>query len=86
MSGYLKDKDGEPIQEGDKVFTRFRSGKREGEVEQIVTNGDEAAKISDINVKNPPKVSFSDQDCDIDVIKRHGHNVAHNPGTLSHTD
>jgi len=78
MSEHLKDKRDQPIQEGDKVSSHFRGGKREGVVEQIVTNEDEAAEVdSDVNVKNPPKVIFTDQ---------HGHKVAHNPGTLSHID
>ncbi|GJE85631.1 hypothetical protein PsYK624_017100 [Phanerochaete sordida] len=74
----MKDKNGEPIQEGDKVITRFRGGRREGVVEQIVMDDADASKVSgDVNIKNPPKVVFSDQ---------HGHKVAHNPGTLSRSD
>jgi hypothetical protein len=28
----IKSKDGQPIQEGDHVYTKFRGGRREGEV------------------------------------------------------
>jgi len=71
MSSEVKDKRGEPISEGDTVFTKFRGGKREGEVEKIVMTKEEAAEE---DVKNPPKVLFKDQ---------HGHQVAHNPETLT---
>ncbi|KFY09974.1 hypothetical protein V491_07859 [Pseudogymnoascus sp. VKM F-3775] len=74
MSGKLEDKTGNPIEEGDTVFTKFRGGKREGEVNKIVLN-EEAAKKE--QVKNPPKVLFEDQ---------HGHHVAHNPETLEVVD
>nr|KAE8441274.1 hypothetical protein EG329_005540 [Helotiales sp. DMI_Dod_QoI] len=74
MAETIKDKHGEPITEGDTVFTKIRGGKREGEVDEIVTSEEEAKKK---NVKNPPKVLFEDQ---------HGHRVAHNPGTLENLD
>jgi len=32
MSGQVEDKKGNPINEGDTVFTKIRGGKREGEV------------------------------------------------------
>jgi hypothetical protein len=32
MSGKVEDKTGNPIEEGDTVFTKIRGGKREGEV------------------------------------------------------
>lgn len=32
MSDKVEDRAGTPIQEGDTVFTKFRGGKREGEV------------------------------------------------------
>jgi hypothetical protein len=32
MSGKVEDKKGNPIEEGDTVFTKIRGGKREGEV------------------------------------------------------
>ncbi|KAK4032263.1 hypothetical protein C8A01DRAFT_41299 [Parachaetomium inaequale] len=67
-----KDKQGEPINEGDHVFARSRGGRHEGEVEKIVTTKEEAEKEG---VKHPPKVLFTDQ---------HGHHVQHNPGTLQH--
>lgn len=74
MSTQVEDKKGNAIDEGDRVFTKIRGGKREGEVEEIVTTQEEAKKE---NVKNPPKVVFHDQ---------HGHKVAHNPGTLENLD
>ncbi|KAG4424243.1 hypothetical protein IFR04_002647 [Cadophora malorum] len=74
MSANVEDKKGNAIDEGDRVWTKIRGGKREGEVEGIVTTEEEAKKE---NVKNPPKVIFHDQ---------HGHKVAHNPGTLENLD
>ncbi|GAB1317898.1 Hypervirulence associated protein TUDOR domain-containing protein [Madurella fahalii] len=71
MSG-LKDKNGEPINEGDHVFARSRGGRHEGEVEKIVTTEEDAKQEG---VKHPPKVLFTDQ---------HGHHVQHNPGSLQH--
>ncbi|OTA65953.1 hypothetical protein K449DRAFT_431415 [Hypoxylon sp. EC38] len=69
-----KDKRGEPISEGDTVWTKARGGKREGEVDRVINTADEAKEAG---VKNPPKASvlFKDQ---------HGHDVAHNPETLEH--
>lgn len=52
MPGDIKDKNSEPIKEGDEVWTRFRGGKREGEVEKVVKT---EAQASSENVKNPPK-------------------------------
>ncbi|KAL8786572.1 MAG: hypothetical protein Q9213_002709 [Squamulea squamosa] len=70
----IEDKTGEPIKEGDEVWTRIRGGKHEGkQVDEIVTSEEVAEEKG---VKNPPKVLYTDQ---------HGHNVAHNPGTLEHT-
>ncbi|KAG9003637.1 hypothetical protein FRB94_003026 [Tulasnella sp. JGI-2019a] len=71
MSSQVTEKQGNTISEGDTVFTKFRGGKREGEVDKIVMTHEEAKEE---NVKNPPKVLFEDQ---------HGHRVAHNPGTLT---
>ncbi|PQE16167.1 phosphatidylserine decarboxylase protein [Rutstroemia sp. NJR-2017a BVV2] len=48
----VEDKHGNTIDEGDRVFTKIRGGKREGEVENIVTTKEEAAEEK---VKNPPK-------------------------------
>ncbi|KAH9917258.1 uncharacterized protein B0H18DRAFT_1123711 [Fomitopsis serialis] len=73
-------KDGQPTEVGDIVYTKIRGGKREGEVEAIAQTQEEAERVSEelgTSVKNPPKVVFSDQ---------HGHRVAHNPGTLTHLD
>jgi hypothetical protein len=53
MSLEVKDKNGEPIKEGDHVFARSRGGRHEGEVEKIVTSKEEAEKEG---VKHPPKV------------------------------
>ncbi|TPX09582.1 uncharacterized protein E0L32_009183 [Thyridium curvatum] len=69
----VKDQDSKPIKEGDTVWTKIRGGKREGEVERVVTSEEEAKSEG---VKNPPKVLFTDQ---------HGHDVAHNPETLQHS-
>jgi len=74
MSAPVEDKKGNAIDEGDRVWTKIRGGKREGEVEDIVTTQKEAQEQK---VKNPPKVVFHDQ---------HGHKVAHNPGTLENLD
>ncbi|OBT86099.1 hypothetical protein VE02_05401 [Pseudogymnoascus sp. 03VT05] len=70
MSGKVEDKTGNPIEEGDTVFTRIRGGKREGEVDKVALDEKDAERDQ---VKNPPKVLFNDQ---------HGHDVAHNPETL----
>ncbi|KAI1483748.1 hypothetical protein K445DRAFT_63903 [Daldinia sp. EC12] len=72
MPSEVKDKQGQPIQEGDTVWTKARGGRHEGEVDRVVESSAEAREAG---VKNPPKVLFKDQ---------HGHNVAHNPGTLEH--
>lgn len=74
MASETKDKNDEPIRVGDEVYTRFRGGKREGEVERIVTTEQEAQEE---HVKHPPKVLFTDQ---------HGHHVSHNPETLQHKE
>lgn len=50
----VKDKKGEPIKEGDHVYTPIRGGRHEGDVEKVVM--DDAA-AEDEGVKNPPKVS-----------------------------
>ncbi|KAI0895079.1 hypothetical protein F4806DRAFT_469846 [Annulohypoxylon nitens] len=73
-SSEIKDKQGEPINEGDHVWTKIRGGRREGDVEQVIETADEAKEAG---VKNPPKVLFKDQ---------HGHDVSHNPGTLEHKE
>ena len=79
----MKDKEGQPIETGDQVETRFRGGKREGtvsrrnqrlvgcvlavrhinisQVEQVVTGDKDAGQVKGVDVKNPPKVVFSDQ-------------------------
>ncbi|KAI9067728.1 hypothetical protein FKP32DRAFT_1619922 [Trametes sanguinea] len=76
----VKDEEGRIINIGDEVETKYRGGKRQGEVEAIFDNEQDVEKQgSDLGVKvvNPPKVIFQDQ---------HGHRVSHNPGTLSHVD
>lgn len=55
MASKVQDKQGKPIEEGDDVWTPIRGGKREGEVEQVVTTEEEAKEA---NVKHPPKVSI----------------------------
>ncbi|KAE8554498.1 hypothetical protein TMatcc_005964 [Talaromyces marneffei ATCC 18224] len=69
----VKDRKDEDIQEGDHVWTRYRGGVREGDVQKIVMDEREARQEA---VANPPKVIFIDQ---------HGDRVAHNPTTLSKT-
>lgn len=56
MPGDIKDKNGEPIKEGEEVFTKIRGGTHTGTVEKIVTTKEEAEEEG---VKNPPKVSCS---------------------------
>jgi len=77
----IKHKQGNPIHAGDTVYTRIRGGGREGEVEAIYDKSGEVVKDSRegvrINVQNPPKIVFTDQ---------HGHQVSHNPGTLTHPE
>ncbi|KAF0485255.1 hypothetical protein F8M41_022844 [Gigaspora margarita] len=60
------------IQPGDYVSTPFRGGSRQGYVKEIVKSKEEAMKNP--TVTRPPKIVFDDQ---------HGHEVAHNPSTLS---
>ncbi|EAW19427.1 DUF2945 domain-containing protein [Aspergillus fischeri NRRL 181] len=48
----VKDKKGENINEGDHVYTRYRGGSHEGEVEKIVMD---QAEADEENVANPPK-------------------------------
>ncbi|KAF8209962.1 hypothetical protein K438DRAFT_1571376 [Mycena galopus ATCC 62051] len=74
MPQQIRDKNNQPIKEGDEVWTKMRGGKREGTVDKIVRTESEAEEAG---VKNPPKVLFTDQ---------HGHDVAHNPGTLQHKE
>ncbi|BCS07779.1 hypothetical protein ASPFODRAFT_53006 [Aspergillus luchuensis CBS 106.47] len=70
----VQDKTGEQINEGDYVYTRYRGGTHEGEVDKVVTD---EAEAHEEEVANPPKVIFHDQ---------HGHRVAHNPKTLDKTE
>lgn len=49
----IRDKHGQTIHEGDHVYTPFRGGRHEGDVEKIVTTKQEA---DEEGVKNPPKV------------------------------
>jgi hypothetical protein len=53
MPSDIKDKNGEPIKEGEEVFTKIRGGTHTGTVDKIVTTKEEAEKEG---VKNPPKV------------------------------
>lgn len=54
MPSDIKDKNSEPINEGDHVWTKIRGGRHEGDVQKIVTTEAEAKKEG---VKHPPKVS-----------------------------
>jgi hypothetical protein len=49
----IVDKEGQPIHEGDTVWTPVRGGKHEGTVDKIVMTEAEAKKEG---VKHPPKV------------------------------
>lgn len=53
MPAEIKDKQSQPIKEGDHVFARSRGGRHEGDVEKIVTAAQEAEQEG---VKHPPKV------------------------------
>jgi hypothetical protein len=53
MPTQVTDKASEPIKEGEEVWTPFRGGKHQGEVERVVTTTGEAKEE---DVKNPPKV------------------------------
>ncbi|GKT63757.1 hypothetical protein ColTof4_04661 [Colletotrichum tofieldiae] len=52
MPSDAKDKQGNPVREGDTVFTPFRAGRHEGTVEKIVANEEGAHGAG---VKNPPR-------------------------------
>ncbi|KAI9694308.1 MAG: hypothetical protein M1820_009032 [Bogoriella megaspora] len=71
MAEQVHSKEGEPIEEGDHVYTKIRGGRREGDVDKVVISEEEAKEEG---VKNPPKVLFTDQK---------GKDVAHNPETLN---
>jgi hypothetical protein len=93
MPDEIKDKNGEPIKEGDEVSTKIRGGTHTGTVEKVVTTKEEAEQEG---VKNPPKASLlmADSGREANVLTlsqvlytdQHGHNVNHNPGTLQHTE
>lgn len=53
MPSEVKDKNSEPIKEGDQVWTAFRGGHREGEADKVVTSEKQAKEEG---VKHPPKV------------------------------
>jgi hypothetical protein len=55
-SSDVKDKDGQPIHEGENVWTPIRGGEREGKVEKSVRT---EAEAKEEGVKHPPKVSSS---------------------------
>ncbi|KAH7105074.1 hypothetical protein BKA62DRAFT_435746 [Auriculariales sp. MPI-PUGE-AT-0066] len=78
----VTDKEGCDINVGDHVFTPFRGGTREGDVQAIYT--DSTTKPADgdagevtVDVKNPPKVVFTNQ---------RGKQVSHNPQALTHKE
>ncbi|GAO52206.1 hypothetical protein SAICODRAFT_32352 [Saitoella complicata NRRL Y-17804] len=73
MSSFT-DKHGQEIDMGDTVSAKARGGKHAGEVIDLVSTKGEAEERG---VKIPPKVILRDQ---------HGHEKAHNPGTLIHGD
>ena len=53
MPSEVKDRNSQPIKDGDHVWTAFRGGHREGDVDRIVRSEKEAKEAG---VKNPPKV------------------------------
>ncbi|KAJ6566928.1 hypothetical protein B0H19DRAFT_940677 [Mycena capillaripes] len=55
MPQQIRDKNKQPIKEGDEVWTKMRGGKREGTVDKIVRTESEAEEAG---VKHPPKVSY----------------------------
>lgn len=61
----VKDQDSKPIKEGDTVWTKIRGGKREGEVERVVTSEEEAKSEG---VKNPPKVGICGSSSPADAV------------------
>ncbi|CAI7678457.1 unnamed protein product [Penicillium pancosmium] len=87
----IDDKHGNPIHQGDYVFTRIRGGSHEGKVEEVITDEERAAEKS---VKHPPKVSLTSIGLNIYIEilmkpslkvlfkNKDGKTVAHNPGTL----
>lgn len=52
----IHDKAGEPIREGDHVYTKSMGDRHEGDVKKIITSVSEAEKEG---VKNPPKVNLA---------------------------
>ncbi|RJE18921.1 hypothetical protein PHISCL_08739 [Aspergillus sclerotialis] len=72
----VKDKKGESIKEGDYVWTRYRGGSHEGEVEKVVMD---QAGAREEGVANPPKNVFGRK---VLYTDQHGHRVSHNPSTL----
>ncbi|KAF5349139.1 hypothetical protein D9756_009444 [Leucocoprinus leucothites] len=68
----LRDKDGVPIQIGEMVSSRHRTGRQFGNVVDIVVTEEEAKKKG---VAHPPKVLFKTQT---------GKMVQHNPNVLVH--
>jgi hypothetical protein len=55
MPQQIRDKNMQPIKEGDEVWTKMRGGEREGTVDKIVRTED---KAEEAGVKHPPKVSY----------------------------
>ncbi|GKZ83633.1 hypothetical protein AnigIFM56816_008728 [Aspergillus niger] len=58
MSERVQDKSGKNINEGDYVYTKYRGGSHEGEVDKVVTDD---AGAHEEEVANPPKVSKTPQ-------------------------
>jgi len=54
-SSEVKDKAGQPIRQGDHVWTPIRGGRHEGTVDNIVTT---EAEAKEEGLKHPPKVCF----------------------------
>ncbi|KIW55895.1 hypothetical protein PV05_04603 [Exophiala xenobiotica] len=73
----VKSKGGATIEKGDTVSTPYRGGKHEGQVEQIVTDDNEAQNLGVKGTKHAPAVVFTDQN---------NKKVAHKPGTVTDLD
>ncbi|EXJ90507.1 hypothetical protein A1O1_03610 [Capronia coronata CBS 617.96] len=73
----LKSKGGATIENGDTVSTPYRGGKREGKVEQLVTDEEQARNLNAKGASHAPAVVFTDQN---------NKKVAHKPETVTDLD
>jgi len=73
----VKSKGGATIEKGDTVNTPYRGGKHEGQVEQIITDEQEARELDAKGARHAPAVVFHDQN---------NKKVAHKPETVTDLD